>query len=318
MCDVVPYRATISLRSTVKRIPLAGVTYAKLSRGLNIARSISSPYLRTFPAGHYYSPLPDRDALSGAHGLDRSTRDVAGVELRESAQLETLDRIASFHADVPFPRDPSPGHRYHSDNVFFAIGDAIVLQAMLRLHRPRRVIEAGSGYSSGAMLDTDDRFLDGSVEFTFIDPYPQRLLSLLSSGDRARCTIRKSGVQHVDMELFSTLEENDILFIDSSHVVKVGSDVDYLLAEILPQLRVGVLVHFHDVFWPFSYPEEWFRTGTAWNESFFLRSFMQYNTAFRIEYFNSYMATVHRTKVFAKAPRCLEDPGGSLWIRRVA
>jgi predicted O-methyltransferase YrrM len=308
------------LKSFLKRVPGARPAHASLRRMTNAARSMTSPFLQMFPAGHFYSPLPDmnqvlanRDALFG-----RQAAGCAGVDLRVAHQLAVLDELARFYGDLPFPETMTDGVRYYYQNTFFRHGDAIVLYGMLRRLKPRRVIEVGSGFSSAAMLDTNDRFLDGGIQFVFIEPYPARLRTLLSPDDERRCRILEKPVQNVELSEFEKLEAGDVLFIDSSHVVKIGSDVRHLLWEVLPRLRPGVVVHFHDIFWPFEYLESWVLEGNAWNEAYFLRAFLQYNSAFTIEYFNSYMATVHRAALEEKMPLCLGNPGGGLWLRRNA
>ena len=144
---------------------------------------------------------------------------------------------------------------------------AIILYALLRRLRPKRIIEVGSGFSSALMLDSNDRFLDGSICSTFIEPYPERLRSLLTEHDKGRIELLQTAVQSVPRDVFAPPVTNDILFIDSSHVTKIGSDVNYLLFEILPRLKPGVVVHVHDVMWPFEYPKEWLMEGRAWNEA---------------------------------------------------
>src|SRR5690606_1833553 len=110
--------------------------------------------------------------------------------------------------------------------------------------------------------------------FTFIEPYPRLLQSLITPDDAAAVTILPQRVQEVPLSVFDQLEPQDILFIDSSHVAKVGSDVVFLLLRVLPRLRPGVLIHFHDIFYPWSYPMRWIRQGCAWNESLFLRALL--------------------------------------------
>ena len=138
------------------------------------------------------------------------------------------------------------------------------MYALLRRYCPKRIIEVGSGFSSALMMDSNDRFLDGSIRFTFIEPYPERLRSLLTEQDNGCMELLQTVVQNVPCEPFASLERNDILFIDSSHVAKIGSDVsNYLVFEILPRLKPGVVVHVHDVMWPFEYPKEWLMEGRA-------------------------------------------------------
>ncbi|PON13546.1 hypothetical protein C2W62_33810 [Candidatus Entotheonella serta] len=151
---------------------------------------------------------------------------------------------------------------------------------MLRRQHPRRVIEIGSGFSSSVMLDVNDLFLDNSVQFTFIEPYPERLFEQFRDDDQQRHTVIEKPLQDVLLSLFRELSAGDILFIDSSHVVKIGSDVAYILFHILPALQSGVLIHFHDILWPFEYPEDWIFEGRAWNEAYVLRSFLQFNHMF--------------------------------------
>jgi hypothetical protein len=119
----------------------------------------------------------------------------------------------------------------------------------LRYFKPKQIIEVGSGFSSALMLDVND--------IDFIDPYPHRLYSLLKEADAERHNVIADKVQNIDIGVFQKLKENDILFIDSSHVSKIGSDVNFLMFEVLPNIQSGVLIHFHDIFYNFEYPEYW-------------------------------------------------------------
>ena len=203
------------------------------------------------------------------------------------------------------------------NNPWFCYGDACVLYAMLCDLRPARIVEVGSGFSSAVMLDTNDHNLQRGATCTFIDPHPERLLSLLSDADQQMHTVIARDVQQVDGAVFDALRANDILFIDSSHVGKIGSDVNHLLTHVLPCLSPGVVVHVHDVFWPFEYPEDWIRAGRAWNENYLLRAFLQFNDAFQIRFFNGYMAEQHAALMTEVMPLFMQNPGGSLWMQRV-
>ena len=119
---------------------------------------------------------------------------------------------------------------------------------MLRQFKPKRVIEVGSGFSSAAMLDVNEKYCNGEIDFTFIEPSPDRLLSLLRNQDTERCRIVRALVEEVPVRLFGDLRENDILFVDSSHVAKTDSDVLHLLFNIVPSLNRGVILHFHDIY----------------------------------------------------------------------
>ncbi|NIR96429.1 MAG: class I SAM-dependent methyltransferase, partial [Gammaproteobacteria bacterium] len=210
-----------------------------------------------------------------------------------------------------------PEKRYYIDNGFFRHGSAFSLYAMLRQFQPKRVIEIGSGFTSALMLDTNDRFLDGKIEFVFIEPNPARLTSLLREDDWKRCRIIEDIVQNVPVSTFDTLGPGDMLFVDSSHVSKVGSDVNHIFFEILPTLRSGVIIHIHDIYWPFEYPEQWIAEGISWNEAYLLRAFLQYNNKFEILQFNDYL--VHRFREYYQKSlsQVLEDSGSSIWLRKV-
>jgi hypothetical protein len=124
----------------------------------------------------------------------------------------------------------------------------------------------------------------------------------------------------VDPRLIEQLTANDILFIDSSHVSKAGSDVNHIVFELLPRVQAGVLVHFHDVLYPFEYPKEWFKLGVSWNEPYLLRAFLQYNDQFAIMFWNDFVMRFHADTIQQLMPLCLCRPsfgvGGSLWLRR--
>jgi len=266
--------------------------------------------------GHFYSPIPNLDDVRAreAEIFAPHPRTLPGIDLNEEGQLALVRELAAFYADLPFPREKSDATRYWYDNWAYSYGDAILLYSMLRRLRPRRVIEIGSGFSSAVMLDTRERFLDPGAELTFIDPDPSTLNALVRPGDKVE--IIAAPVQSVPLSRFEALEANDILFVDSTHVSKTGSDVNRIVFEILPRLRAGVHIHFHDVFYPFEYPKEWVFEGRAWNEDYLLRAFLQFNTAFEIVLFGTYLIEFHR-HFFEKAmPMCLENPGGSLWIRK--
>jgi predicted O-methyltransferase YrrM len=197
---------------------------------------------------------------------------------------------------------------------------------MIRHFKPRRIIEVGSGYSSAAILDTCDAFMSDPVDITFVEPYPETLHRCLRADDPARCRIVAEKVQDVPLDLFDSLDEHDILFIDSSHVAKFGSDLNHLLFRIIPRLRKGVVVHFHDIFRNFDYPLEWLREGRAWNEAYLVRAFLASNRDWRVLFFNDWMAHRHWTELERRMPLCTVQPEGSpfrnsgvsLWLQKVS
>jgi hypothetical protein len=120
------------------------------------------------------------------------------------------------------------------------------------------------------------------------------------------------------LELFEQLQPGDFLFIDSTHILRTGSDVCFELFEILPRLASGVIVHFHDVFWPFEYPAEWIvDENRSWNELYALRAFLTDNGKWKILFFNNYFAKLERSLVEKTFPTFLRNPGGALWLQRL-
>ncbi len=283
-------------------------------------------FIKFSPLGHFYSPIPDFHEIDSKaeHIFDRSEKDIPAININENSQIQLANNFSSLYAEMPFPESKSGKWRYFLDNSYFSYGDGIILYSFLRHFSPARIIEVGSGFSSAAMLDINDLFLHKKVEFTFIEPFPDRLFSLLSQEDRQKVKVEIKPVQEVESNIFSLLEANDILFIDSSHVAKINSDVLHILFYILPQLKKGVIIHFHDILWPFEYPKNWLEGGRAWNEAYILRAFLQYNSAFEILYFNSYMVLHHADFLeksmnsILKTPSSKVTPGNtSLWIRKV-
>jgi predicted O-methyltransferase YrrM len=273
---------------------------------------------RFVPPGHYYSPIPsdqEVDEFARQHVLPDS---IHGVDLNDKEQLELLEHLALLYPSVPFTDEPQPGFRYRYVNPSYSYADAIFLHTMLRHIRPKRLIEIGSGYSSAVTLDTNERFLDNNLDCCFIEPFPELLQTLLHAADHENVRIIPNRLQDVDLPLFQQLEAGDILFVDSTHVSKVHSDVNRLVFEILPSLKPGVLIHFHDVFYPFEYPLDWLREGRAWNEQYVLRAFLQFNPAFKIKLFGDYMTHRYAAWFRERMPLCLENTGGALWLERIA
>jgi predicted O-methyltransferase YrrM len=187
---------------------------------------------------------------------------------------------------------------------------------MLREFQPQRIVEVGAGFSTAAILDTIDRFLDREVRLTCVEPHPEVLESLIRPGDEDRIDLVRQHAQDVPLERFTDLGEGDILFVDSTHVSKLRSDVNRLVLEVLPSLSTGVVVHFHDVFWPFEYPWKWVEENRAWNEIYLLRAFLCFNPAFEILLFNHLIGHRHRDVLERNFPLCVKNIGGSLWLRR--
>ena len=268
------------------------------------------------PPGHPYSPIPsaaDRARAAATSGPGRA--DVPGVDLADDAQWALLERLLENYDQTAQWLTSEGPERFDLDNTWFAGADAVLYALMLREIRPRRLIEVGCGYSSALALDVIEDFLD-PVALTLIEPDAARLRTLLSPADLAN-RLREEPVQDVPLDVFTDLAEGDVLAIDSSHVLRAGSDVQYLLFEVIPALNPGVFVHVHDIFHPFEYPADWLASGTALNEAYAWRTLLQSNSHMRIALWNHYLIRFHREWFAAHMPLCLSAPftTGGLWVQ---
>jgi SAM-dependent methyltransferase/predicted O-methyltransferase YrrM len=240
------------------------------------------------PPGHFYSPIVDPGELrAGGFQIRNSVQEFA-IDCDMAGMAALFEQLAMFYSDIDFPEQPASTHRYHYENDFYPYGDAIILAAMMRHFRPRRIVEVGSGFSSAVMLDTLERAPSLSeTRLTFIDPHDERLQTILRPDDISRATVIREPVQSVPFTVFEELATGDFLFLDTTHVAKTGSDVVYELFEVLPRLAPGVIIHFHDIFNGFEYPPAWiFDENRSWNEIYVMRAFLMYNRAFDILFFN--------------------------------
>jgi predicted O-methyltransferase YrrM len=274
-----------------------------------------------YPAGHFHSPIVNVSEVNERF-WQRARAPIPlslpGIRISLSSQIEMWRLMLPHLREIPFQPDKRTGFRYYFENPSYSYGDASVLYSMLRIFRPQRVVEVGSGYSSACTMDTVDHYLDGRVAVTFIEPYPSLLRQILDSDTLGRTTLHESPVQDVALTVFEQLNNRDILFIDSTHIMKTASDVCYELFDILPRLAPGVLIHFHDVFWPFEYPASWvLEENRSWNELYGLRAFLMYNGGFEIIFFNDYFVRFERDLIQATYPMFLKNTGGSLWLRKL-
>lgn len=267
-----------------------------------------------------WSAIPStEDVEQAAQGWISPPAELPGIDLNVGGQLDLLEELGRRRADVDLPAKPDSGWRFYHGNGFYDFGSAIVLYGVIRHVSPSRIVEIGSGFSSALMLDIDERFFNWAIECTLIDPFPEnRLLKLLRPGDRDRVTIIPHFLQDVDLALFDPFEQVDMLFIDSSHVSKMGSDVNLLFFEIIPRLPIGAWIHFHDIFYPFDYPPKWIEDRRAWNEAYLLRTFLEHNRAFQICFFFDYLRRFEREALERALPGSTASSTGSIWLKRVA
>ncbi len=284
------------------------------------SNSLSEPMAQPFAApGHFYSPICDPHELRSSRERiwpNPPAGESLGIDFNLPEQFYLLSQFAPFTADIDFPVDPpADPSRYFYGNDQFPCMDAEVLFCLLRHLRPKHMIEIGSGFSTLVAAEVNRRFFASKMRLTCVEPFPRQFL--IDGVDGVTGLVRE-GVQKVDLSTFDSLERNDILFVDSSHVSKTGSDVNHLIFEVFPRLRPGVYVHIHDIFLPDDYPLKWaIEDGRNWNEQYVVRAFLQYNQEFQVAWTAYLMATRYATQtaeVFRRFPSL--GAGGSLWIRR--
>jgi predicted O-methyltransferase YrrM len=271
---------------------------------------------------HFYQPIPDVMHLGDR--LWETPSALVGVVMDEPAQVALLSQCRDAYKQeydrFPTSKTGRP-YDYFVNNDGFESVDGEFLYCIIRRYKPRRIIEIGSGNSTylaaSAIQKNKEEDPEYTCELTAIEPYPNKVLQ---NGFPNLSNLIREPVQNVPLSIFEELGENDILFIDSSHVLKVGSDVQYEYNEILPRLNKGVLIHVHDIFLPFDYPKEWVcRDHLFWTEQYLLQAFLTYNSAFKVIWAGHYMHRNH-PELLEEAFRTYDREKirpGSFWMRKM-
>jgi SAM-dependent methyltransferase/predicted O-methyltransferase YrrM len=274
-----------------------------------------------FPAGHYYSAMYDGRELVREPTRSRIwpviPHDQPAIAWNAEGQQAFLrDVLGGQERLVLRPHGHAEDGEYFAGNGQFPPLDAWILEGVLRHLKPAAMIEIGSGFSSLIAAQVNRDHLDGRMRLTCIEPYPR---GFLLDGVDGITELVTEKVEHVDLARFDALRAGDVVFIDSSHVVRTGGDVVWLFGRVLPRLRSGVHVHIHDVFLPGDYPEQWVREGWGWNEQYLVEAFLQFNSGYEIV-LGAQWALHNATEVidvaFPHLASYAHESGGSLWIRR--
>ncbi len=270
---------------------------------------------------HFYQPIPHVRYLNDR--LWETPSALVGIDMDEQSQIALLSQFSDAykHEYDLFPTNKTGRpYDYFVNNGGFESVDGEILYCIIRHFKPKRIIEIGSGNSTylSALAIQKNKEQDPkySCEFTAIEPYPNKVLQ---NGLPNLSNLIKEPVQNVPLSTFERLEENDILFIDSSHVLKVGSDVQYEYNDILPRLNKGVFIHIHDIFLPCEYPKKWIlQEHRFWTEQYLLQAFLTYNSAFKVIWAGHYMHMYHPElleKTFRTYNHETVQPG-SFWMRK--
>ncbi len=267
---------------------------------------------------HFYQPIPDKGALEDYPWNRRS--EMPGVEMNEGGQLCRLaDFSKKYKAEYEaFPRSAPPQSvRFYVNNGTFESVDCEVYYCMIRHFKPRRIIEVGGGNStllSAKVALANKKEYGAETSLMVIEPFPGPVLEADFPG---LTELIEAKVEQAPLTLFLELEENDILFIDSSHTLKIGGDVQRLYLEILPRLKKGVLIHIHDIFFPTDYPENVVMgRNRFWTEQYLVQAFLAFNSTFKVIWSSSYMhhlASSALEDAFSSYSRAERRPA-SLWL----
>ena len=270
---------------------------------------------------HYYEPL-----FNHKKHLNKSLKDnrnLPGIDFNINSQIKVIKRFNFSDELLKIPlekKNEKVGFCFMEGP--FPPADAEYLYNIIRSYKPKRIIEIGSGHSTlmAANAINQNKFQDKNYncQHICIEPYENKWL------DELGVQIIREKVENCDISLFKKLEENDILFIDSSHIIRPQGDVLFEYLEILPSLQSGVLVHIHDIFTPQDYPEEWVFYGhRLWNEQYLLEAFLTCNNDFTIIGSTNFLLYNHYDD-FAKThpiSKLLTENGkqvgaGSFWLKR--
>jgi Methyltransferase domain len=262
---------------------------------------------------HFYQPIPDTRSLP--ESLWNKPSELVGIDMNDAEQLDLLrNQFPKFRNEYDrFPAEPTgePG-RFHFKNGLFNGTDALVAYCMFRYFQPRLIIEVGSGFSSLVAAEAITKNKNSAL--ICIEPFP---LDFLRQGFAGLHSLIEKKVQDIDPDFFSQLDSGDILFIDSSHTIKIGGDVNYLFLEVLPRLKPGVIVHVHDIFLPFDYQRKWvMEEFRFWTEQYLLQAFLTFNSEFEVLMANSYLGHYHKEDLKTTFPDSPWWGGGSFWMRR--
>ncbi|MBN2375452.1 MAG: class I SAM-dependent methyltransferase [Sedimentisphaerales bacterium] len=273
---------------------------------------------------HFYSPIPDTRELAKKTEHWTNELPLRGIDMNEEEQLHLLEQVfPQYKSELNFAVDKTEQpFEYYLNNPAFGIIDASVLHIMIRNYKPGLIIEVGSGYSTyaAARASLMNRREGHAGRMVSIEPYPKK--AIVAGFDGLDEQIPRK-VEDVPWSVFEQLGPNDILFIDSSHVVKTAGDVNFLYLQILPRLRKGVIVHIHDIFFPYDYPRQWVvDKRTFWTEQYLLQAFLALNNSYKVLFGNFFMKSKYPEKMagFFEHPQGYRPrhQNGSFWMQRIS
>jgi len=269
---------------------------------------------------HFYQPIPRYESMPAA--TFDAPQPYPGLEFDGRRFVQTLDQLAPFAVEADFPRDAQPLGRYSARNDQFGFSSAALLHAFIRAAGSRRIVEVGGGYSTLVSLSALARnAASGGYDFACVEPYPSAWLRRALADCAPSARLIEAAAETLPVDLFLELQSGDILFVDSSHCVRLGGDVNYLMLQILPKLNPGVLVHVHDIYLPYEYPRAHYfgRRKLYWTEQYLLAALLSGGRNWEILlpafYVQRHMAAEF-ARTFPHFDAAVDRPSSSFWMRR--
>ncbi|WP_157094740.1 class I SAM-dependent methyltransferase [Picosynechococcus sp. PCC 7003] len=267
---------------------------------------------------HYYEPLPNFQKITSEQ--IKRKRNLSHINFNIESQLKNITQLgAKYKPELDVLAITKEPIKFDFQNNYFSSLDACLYYALIRNLKPNKIIEIGSGYSTqiAAKALTQNKMEGYSYDLSCIEPYPQPRLT----DAKIEINLIEKCVEDVNLDLFTSLEANDILFIDSSHTVSFNNDVFYEFFEILPNIKSGVWIHIHDIFFPHDYPAEWLtEKRIAFNEQYFLEAFLIFNDCFSVKFANYWLQLKHQDIVLSLCPQEVIRQGylggSSFWMLR--
>lgn len=265
---------------------------------------------------HYYEPHFNSKKISGS----LHNRFLPGIELNIEEQKELLSKFNFTNELINFPFNKETDEKYYFNNERFTVGDAEILYSVIRFFKPKILIEIGSGMSSliasEAIAQNKNGNSDFQTEHICIEPYPKKWLK-----NKSEIILLEKNLEEIDRNIFNKLDENDILFIDSTHMIKPKGDVLTEYLEILPLLKPGVIIHIHDIFTPRNYPDDWIIDKVSfWNEQYLVESILSHSRNFKVMFSLNHLFHCDRSLLESRCPALknhfTKEPR-SLWLRKV-
>ncbi|HTY63513.1 MAG TPA: class I SAM-dependent methyltransferase [Acidobacteriota bacterium] len=263
---------------------------------------------------HYYEPQFDYRELKMPLCRERT---LPGIDWNVAEQIRMLDAFSFAHELAELPQKKAGALDYDLQNVFFGSGDAEYWYQLIRLMKPQRIFEVGSGNSTLIAMKAIRKNREENPGYVCkhlcIEPYERPWLE-----DSGAPVIRRK-VEDLGVEFFSELQEKDVLFIDSSHVIRPQGDVLFEYLELLPILKQGVIVHFHDIFSPRDYPESFLVNDVRfWNEQYLLEATLSQNDNWKVIGALNYLHHNYHEKLKSVAPFVApEREPSSFYIQKI-